>query len=469
MEKEFITKGFFRWLPGLNLWRAATNTKILLRHIFLPMLCVLGWATTAQAVIPASERAVLTSFYTSTNGVFWTNKANWNGAVGTECTWFGVYCDAGDRHVVGIILNDNNLVGTLPTLSGIPNLEYFQVIINKLNGSIPSLSGLTQLFQFAVFGNKLSGSIPSLSGLPALRQVLAGQNQLTGPVPAAPPLLFPGLSDLCGNNLVSSGNASIDAAWVAAQAPEFVAGGQWLTCQIVPVFPMVVTGSITPTVANINAAIQYRPQDVGTTGSVYVFALAPASMVKNVSAEAFANHKGPVTQGTGAADAPLPCVLAQLTASGQLTAVTSGTLQAFLTGVLSSQGASVDVLKGVSTALISGAVFYVGYGSNSTSTINGGVHRNVVSVPGVQTCDPQVPQTGWWWYPAQDGRGFGIEVRGNTLFMSGYLYDDAGKATWMVAEGAGGTRWFVLQQHALSSGQRSDPHRCLQSTGPGHP
>ena len=49
---------------------------------------------------------------------------------------------------------------------------------------------------------------------------------------------------------------------------------------VAPVFPMVVTGSITPTVANIQASIQYRPQDVGTTGSVYVFAVAPSDIVR---------------------------------------------------------------------------------------------------------------------------------------------------------------------------------------------
>ncbi len=205
----------------------------------------------------------------------------------------------------------------------------------------------------------------------------------------------------------------------------------------VPVFPLVVTGaaSVATPVATVTANIQYRPQDVGSTGSVYVFALAPASLVKNVSAEALINHKGPVTRGTSTTSAPLPCVLAQLTASGQLTAVTAGSLQAYLTGVLSSQGATVSVLNGVSTALLSGSVFYVGYGTSSTAMINGGINRNVVSVPGTQVCQPQAPQSGWWWYPAQDGRGFGIEVRGNTLFMSGYLYDDTGHATWVVSAG----------------------------------
>ena len=199
----------------------------------------------------------------------------------------------------------------------------------------------------------------------------------------------------------------------------------------IPVFLAVATSAGN----DITTAIKYRAADVGTNPNVYVFALAPASMVRNVSAGALVNHKGPVTRSIGAADAPLPCVLAQLTASGQLTAVTAGSLQAYLAGVLTSQGASVSVLNGVSTALLSGAVFYVGYGSTSTSMINTGTNRSVVSVPGTQTCQPQAPQTGWWWNATQDGRGFGIEVRGNTMFMSGYLYDDTGHATWVVSAG----------------------------------
>ncbi len=195
---------------------------------------------------------------------------------------------------------------------------------------------------------------------------------------------------------------------------------------------MVVSGSITPTVANITAAIQYRPEDIGSTGSVYVFALAPATLVKN--AVVAGKHLGPVTNAT-AKDAPLPCVLAQLTASGQLAAASSSTLQAYLTGVLSSQGASVNVLNGVSTALIQGSVFYVGYGPNSASMINNGVNRSAVTVPGPQTCQPQAPQTGWWWNKNEGGRGFSIETQDNHLFMAGYLYDNSGRATWTISGG----------------------------------
>ncbi len=47
------------------------------------------------------------------------------------------------------------------------------------------------------------------------------------------------------------------------------------------------------------------------------------------------------------------------------------------------------------------------------------------------------PQTGWWWNPSESGRGFTIEVRGNNLFMAGYLYAaDTGQATWFVSGGS---------------------------------
>ena len=46
-----------------------------------------------------------------------------------------------------------------------------------------------------------------------------------------------------------------------------------------PVFPMEVQASFDQ-VANVKATIRYRPQDVGSTGSVYVFAVAPVTSVR---------------------------------------------------------------------------------------------------------------------------------------------------------------------------------------------
>ena len=45
------------------------------------------------------------------------------------------------------------------------------------------------------------------------------------------------------------------------------------------------------------------------------------------------------------------------------------------------------------------------------------------------------PQNGWWWNPNQSGRAFSIEIQGNTLFMAGYLYENDGRATWLLSGG----------------------------------
>jgi RimJ/RimL family protein N-acetyltransferase len=46
------------------------------------------------------------------------------------------------------------------------------------------------------------------------------------------------------------------------------------------------------------------------------------------------------------------------------------------------------------------------------------------------------PETGWWWNPAQPGMGFFIERQANNdLFMTSFLYDASGRATWVLSTG----------------------------------
>ena len=45
------------------------------------------------------------------------------------------------------------------------------------------------------------------------------------------------------------------------------------------------------------------------------------------------------------------------------------------------------------------------------------------------------PQSGWWWNADESGRGFFLEVQGNTVFAAGYMYDLVGNAVWYVASG----------------------------------
>lgn len=197
-----------------------------------------------------------------------------------------------------------------------------------------------------------------------------------------------------------------------------------------PVFLAVASGTNDQVVADIH----YRAQDEGSSGSVYVFALAPATLVKGVDAAKRA-QAAPLARHAPK-DAPVPCVLAQLTASGELQAASASNLQAYLSGILSAQGQSVTVLNAASGPQLAGATFYVGYGPDPSSMMAAGTNRSVVTVPGAVQCQPQPPQTGWWWNPVEGGRGFAIEEHGNNIFFGAFLYDVSGRSTWYVATGA---------------------------------
>jgi hypothetical protein len=196
--------------------------------------------------------------------------------------------------------------------------------------------------------------------------------------------------------------------------------------------------------ANVNATLRARPADIGTVQNAYVFALAPASIVKGAEQKGGAAPDDPAslirlqatpTDTTTKNTGPLGCVLAQLGADGTLTAVSAANLQAFISGVLTAGGTAVTVLNNISASAIQGSTFYVGYGTSGTSMINSGLNRSVASIPGSSTCQPQAPQTGWWWNKDEGGRGYSIEARGTNLFWAGFLYDPSGRSSWMVAPG----------------------------------
>jgi hypothetical protein len=200
-----------------------------------------------------------------------------------------------------------------------------------------------------------------------------------------------------------------------------------------PVFPMTVTSSITAERASATAVFEPRPQDAGQNTRIFVFAVAPATVAKDAQLTKDA-HFGWMATPTSKAD-PVPCVLAQLNANGQLQAVSASNLQAAITGVLTAQGQAVTILDNVATPNVAGATFYVGYGQSADAMLDSGVNRSAVTVPGSVVCQPAPPQTGWWWNPAEDGRGFSIEVRGSNIFVASFLYDVSGRSNWYVSTG----------------------------------
>ena len=200
-----------------------------------------------------------------------------------------------------------------------------------------------------------------------------------------------------------------------------------------PVFPMAVTASITTTTANASADIQPKPADVGTQQSVFVFAHAPTTALKDAPAK----------------DAPVICVLAQVNGQGQLIAVSAATMQAYLSGVLGSQAQAVTILSNVSTPNVAGATFFVGYGPSASGMLTSGNYQNAITIPGTTQCSaslanapaPTTPGalTGLWWNAAESGWGIHFTQRGSNVFAAWYTYDAAGNPKWYVSTCSGFT------------------------------
>ncbi len=46
-----------------------------------------------------------------------------------------------------------------------------------------------------------------------------------------------------------------------------------------------------------------------------------------------------------------------------------------------------------------------------------------------------LPDSGWYWNPAESGRGFNIEIQDNVLFIAGFIYDTSGNPIWVFSGG----------------------------------
>ncbi len=329
-----------------------------------------------------------------------------------------------------------------PTCTGIYNwTEKYPECTNTYSGS----DALT-----------ITGIDLSRTGAISGTAVLTGTNyhvQPPGPGPGGGPCVF--IRDGGSMGFTVTGNWSGSTGTIVFTSNGFNIPGTFsaTVSTVSPVFPMTVAGSITPTIANVQATFQPRPQDVGTTASTFVFALAPATLVPNAVVTK-QTHLGLVAPDRSK-DHPVPCVLAQLNSTGQLVGATASGLQPYTTGVLNAQGQSVNILNNVATPNVAGATFFVGYGANGSSMINNGVNREAIAIPSGVSCNPLPPQTGWWWNPAEGGRGFSIEVQGNNLFFAAFHYDTSGRATWNVSPGpiSLGGSYFTSDLYNVTDGQ----------------
>jgi len=190
-QADFI---LFNMTVVSNMRRNSICTKYCVQ-VFLFILTV-TFGTAVRADIPTTERDVLIALYNATDGDGWANTTNkWKtggvfNAAGTECSWFGITCDAGSTTVTGISLSNNGLTGTIPaSLGSLANLEDLSLAENSLTGAIPAeLSNLSNLATLWLHYNKLTGPIPLpvLPGdLPNLIDLNLAANQLSGAIPAS--------------------------------------------------------------------------------------------------------------------------------------------------------------------------------------------------------------------------------------------------------------------------------------------
>jgi hypothetical protein len=66
------------------------------------------------------------------------------------------------------------------------------------------------------------------------------------------------------------------------------------------------------------------------------------------------------------------------------------------------------------------------------------------------------PENGWWWNPAESGRGFNIETQDRTVFIATFVYEKAGNPIWY-----SGTGKLNASDTVTATLMRSDGGQCI--------
>ena len=138
----------------------------------------------ADGITPESDRDVLVTLYSATNGTSWRNSENWLTDQALS-EWFGVVTDQTGR-VTELDLSWNSLSAEIPTeLGNLASLEVLSLWGNHLSGTIPGeLGNLMNLRELNLSSNGLSGEIPAeLGNLANLERIYLSGNDLSGCIP----------------------------------------------------------------------------------------------------------------------------------------------------------------------------------------------------------------------------------------------------------------------------------------------
>lgn len=138
---------------------------------------------------PQRDSLALVELYESTGGVNWKQQTNWLQPGAPIGQWYGV-TTAGDGCVTALVLDTNQLQGTLPmALSDLRRLEVLRLRGNGLSGPLP----------------------PELTHLPDLDTLNLSENTFTGPFPANPNTNLPlRMLDISSNTFSDTFPATIN-------------------------------------------------------------------------------------------------------------------------------------------------------------------------------------------------------------------------------------------------------------------
>ena len=129
----------------------------------------LNWATTLN--MEDWEGITLTSGRVTRVGV---DRKNFNGTISSSIATL--------TELTNLLLEANEIGGSIPDLSALTKLEYVQLTTNKLTGTINANHLPASLVSLQLGDNELSGSFPDLSKFTNLQQLGLHQNNLTGNV-----------------------------------------------------------------------------------------------------------------------------------------------------------------------------------------------------------------------------------------------------------------------------------------------
>ena len=198
---------------------------------------------TVQSDVPQTECETLLVLYNNTNGEAWLGgKGNpWN-LTKNLCKWEGITCT--EERVTGIALPNKNLVGELPDLEALTNLQTLNLANNQLSGIIPDLSALTSLQTLFLENNQLSGFIPDFETFSNLSAIKVRDIQVN--IEASSSTFYNRLMEV-----------NLDYNKLAALEPELLFSQLILETQTIAPSPVVATASSTSEVEVQWAPVRY--------------------------------------------------------------------------------------------------------------------------------------------------------------------------------------------------------------------